>query len=52
MAAEMHDRGLQLTQLAQEVERLGRPPGLKVEAIAKAAALELVVDRARFAIER
>jgi hypothetical protein len=50
--AEIAHGGLELAYFAQQIERLRHPPGHKVEPIAIAAAPELRVDRARFAVQR
>jgi hypothetical protein len=52
VSAEVNNSGPQLAQLAQQVERLGRPPGHEVEPIPIASALQLDVDRARLLVER
>jgi hypothetical protein len=52
MSAEVHDRGLQLTHRAKQVEWLGRPSGHELESIAVAGALQLVENRLSLLIER
>ena len=52
MPCEVHDRGFQLTQLAEQIERLGRPSGHKVEPIAITAASQLDMDRMCLLVER
>jgi hypothetical protein len=52
VSAEVHNRGLQLAQLAQQVEWLGRPSGYEVEPVAVSGALQFDVDRACLAVER
>lgn len=49
VSAAVHDCGL---QLAQEVERFGRPPRHEVEPLPIPAALQFEVDRTRFLVER
>ena len=46
VTADMDHRRFELAQLAQQVERLCRPSGHELEAIPKAAALQLHPDRA------
>jgi hypothetical protein len=41
-----------LDHLAQQVERLRGPPGLELEAVPTAGALQLYLNRARLLIER
>jgi hypothetical protein len=52
VTAEMHHRRLELAELAEQIERLHRPPGHELEAIPVPAALELRLDRARLSVER
>ncbi len=51
VAAEVDDRRLELAQLAEQVERLGRPARHQLEAVAEAAALQLDLDGAGLAVE-
>ena len=50
VSAEVNDGGLQLAQFAQQIKRLGRPPGHEVEPVPVAGALQLDVDRARLLV--
>src|SRR6185295_16214208 len=52
VAAEVDHRRPDLAQLAKQIQRLRRPPGLEREAIPVAGALELRSDRSRLAVER
>jgi len=52
MSAEVHDCGFQITQLAKQIERLGRPPSHEVEPIPAAATLQFDMDRVRLLVER
>src|SRR5215208_5113953 len=51
VAAEVDHRRLELAELAEQIERLGRPPGHELEAVPEAAALQLHLDRARLSVE-
>src|SRR5262249_31893285 len=51
MSAEVDHRRLELAELAEQIERFGRPSGHEIEAVSEAAALQLHLDRARFAVE-
>jgi len=51
VTAEVHHGRLELAQLAEQIERLDCPPGLELEAVAIAAALELRLDRTCFFAE-
>jgi hypothetical protein len=47
----MDHRRLELAQLAEQIERLGRPPGHELEAIPVPAMFELCLDRPRLLVE-
>ena len=51
MAAEMHDRRLELAQLAEQVDGLHRPSRHEIEPIPMATPLELTLYRSSFLIE-
>ncbi|HWO17940.1 MAG TPA: hypothetical protein VNO30_04165 [Kofleriaceae bacterium] len=51
VTAEVNHRRLELTQPADQIQRLHRPPGHELEAIPEAAALQLRLDRPHFSVD-
>lgn len=52
MATEVNHRRPELSQVADHVQRFGRPPGHELKAVSPAAVLELELNRASLLVER